>query len=149
MCGIAGKISWNTKPDPEIIRRMTDTMKTRGPDAEGIYSSEHAALGHRRLSIIDLSDSARQPMADTSSRYRLVYNGEIYNFAYLKKKLIAYGSEFRTSSDSEVIIEAYKKWGSDCVARFLIDPRRRKCFNDKQVADRSVKSPCFDDDGAI
>jgi len=147
MCGIAGKICWTKRPSADVARAMSDAMKSRGPDAEGIYSSEQCVLGHRRLSIIDLSDSARQPMADADARYQLVFNGEIYNFSYLKKKLIAYGAEFRTNSDSEVIIEAYKKWGPDCLNRFngmfafaIWDDREKSLF---LARDRLGKKPLY------
>ena len=117
MCGIAGILNFNNSaPDPALIRAMNHCMQHRGPDAEAFYESGPIALGHRRLSIIDLSESANQPMADASGRYWLVFNGEIYNFMEVKAKLPNY--PYRTHGDSEVILAAYAAWGVDCLQHF-------------------------------
>jgi len=120
MCGIAGIISSNNSLN---INRMTDVLKViqhRGPDGEGIWMSENnkVLLGHRRLSIIDLSVSANQPMISNDNDIIIVFNGEIYNYKELKEQLFSYGFEFKTNSDTEVIIQAYQKWGYDCLNKF-------------------------------
>lgn len=114
MCGIAGIVSWKGSTlDGSRIRRMTKAMAHRGPDAEGLYEEETMALGHLRLSIIDLSSAANQPFPDSSGRYLLVFNGEIYNYKEVKKLLPDY--PFRTTSDTEVLIAAYSRWGAGCL----------------------------------
>ena len=102
--------------DPAIIRRMSDCMSHRGPDADGFFIKDEVALGHRRLSIIDLSENANQPLFDASGRYALVFNGEMYNYLDVRKQLPDY--PFKTNSDSEVILAAYAKWGADCINHF-------------------------------
>jgi asparagine synthase (glutamine-hydrolysing) len=116
MCGIAGIINSKLSLDDTVIRKMTDSMAHRGPDATGIWKDEGVILGHRRLSIIDLSEGANQPFLDVSGRYCMVFNGEVYNFETIKKELSDY--PFETSSDTEVILAAYIKWGEKCVHRF-------------------------------
>lgn len=85
MCGIAGILNKKDPVPPEQIRRMTDSMCHRGPDAEGFFVDRELAFGHRRLSIIDLSDAANQPFEDASGRYVIVFNGEIYNYAEINR----------------------------------------------------------------
>ena len=92
---------------------MTDSMRHRGPDSEGFYTDGPLAFGHRRLSIIDLSDSANQPFIDNSGRYIIIFNGEIYNYAEIKPLLTGY--TFRTQGDTEVILAGYIKWGTGCL----------------------------------
>lgn len=117
MCGIAGIVGLKDKELANIkIRLMTESLKHRGPDATGVFVDNDVALGHLRLSIIDLSESANQPFFDASNRYAITYNGEIYNFKDVKKLLPDY--PFRTDSDTEVIIAAYEKFGADCLALF-------------------------------
>jgi asparagine synthase (glutamine-hydrolysing) len=118
MCGIAGIFHVeSSKPvDPERVKRMTDAIAHRGPDGSGIWTAPGIGLGHRRLSIIDIGGGA-QPMLSEDESLVLSFNGEIYNFLELRKELEALGHAFRTNSDSEVIIEAYRRWGADCVAR--------------------------------
>jgi asparagine synthase (glutamine-hydrolysing) len=116
MCGVAGLYMTTGKPDVAIVKRMTASMSHRGPDADGFYADDYVALGHRRLSIIDLSDSANQPLPDASGRYILVFNGEIYNYQEIKHELNDY--PFKTSGDSEVILAAFSKWGIRCVKKF-------------------------------
>jgi asparagine synthase (glutamine-hydrolysing) len=106
MCGIAGILNLNSDTlHGEAIRSMTNRIAHRGPDAEGIYTDHHIALGHRRLSIIDLSESANQPMWDYTHRYVMVFNGEIYNYKEVRAQLNQY--PFKTQSDTEVVIAAY------------------------------------------
>lgn len=118
MCGICGRLDWETATDPELLGRMVARISHRGPDSEGVWLAGPVALGHRRLSIIDTSPAGTQPLADLSGRYRIVFNGEIYNFETLRAELSASGSVFVTRTDTEVILEAYKKWGIDCLTRF-------------------------------
>ena len=92
---------------------MTDAIAHRGPDAEGFYDDPAIALGHRRLSIIDLSGAANQPFIDPTGNYVMVFNGEMYNYRELKQQLSDY--PFTTSSDTEVLMAAFCKWGIDCV----------------------------------
>ena len=115
MCGIAGIFNLKKeKRHASAIRAMTDAMAHRGPDADGFFVDEKTALGHRRLSIIDLSAGANQPIFDENGRYALIFNGEIYNFREIIPLLPEY--HFRTKSDSEVILAAYAKWGKNCLA---------------------------------
>jgi len=114
MCGITGILHFNKIPEaPQRVRAMTNAIAHRGPDAEGFYDDPAIALGHRRLSIIDLSGAANQPFFDRSGNYVMVFNGEIYNYLELKQELSDY--PFTTSSDTEVLMAAFCKWGIDCV----------------------------------
>ena len=121
MCGIAGICQLESSPlDPQAlhwVKAMTDRIAHRGPDGEGQWLSGPVCLGHRRLSIIDLGTGG-QPMHSADERYTVIFNGEIYNFAELKEELAANGARFRTSSDTEVILEGYRQWGVDCLTRF-------------------------------
>lgn len=116
MCGIAGVLDWNT-PDVEAVRRMVTALHHRGPDASGVIASGAAALGHARLSVMDLDDRSNQPMCDPSGRYWLVFNGEIYNFQELRRELESAGIRFRTQGDSEVLLQACVAWGEASLAR--------------------------------
>jgi asparagine synthase (glutamine-hydrolysing) len=119
MCGIAG-IIWSSEKQQagsELIRQMTDAIAHRGPNAAGHWTEGPVALGHRRLSIIDLSTGANQPLWDASGRYAIVFNGEIYNFSDIRKELDGY--PFRTNGDTEVILAAWQRWGEDCLHRFF------------------------------
>jgi asparagine synthase (glutamine-hydrolysing) len=113
MCGIAGILNKNSPATEQQVKRMTDSMCHRGPDAEGFYVNGPLAFGHRRLSIIDLSDAANQPFVDNSGRYSIIFNGEIYNYAEIKPLLAGYS--FRTHGDTEVILAGYIQWGADCL----------------------------------
>ena len=116
MCGIAGIFQLNNRTvDRETIGRITRVLCHRGPDSEGLYTDNEMALGHRRLSIIDLSEVANQPMEDASGRYVIVFNGEIYNYREVKQELADY--PYRSNGDTEVILAAYIRWGPGCLAR--------------------------------
>lgn len=118
MCGIAGVLHRDGRPaSPVTLKAMTDIIAHRGPDGEGHYCDGPVGLGHRRLSIIDLSDAARQPMATRDGRYVLSYNGEIYNFKELKAELRARGHLFHSSGDSEVLLSAFAEWGISALLR--------------------------------
>ncbi|HET9638865.1 MAG TPA: XrtA/PEP-CTERM system amidotransferase [Allosphingosinicella sp.] len=119
MCGIAGLFYVsNPKPvDPKRVRAMADVLAHRGPDGSGIWTAPGVGLGHRRLSIIDLS-TGDQPMLSADGKLALSYNGEIYNFREVKAELEAFGHRFRTTSDTEVILAAWRQWGPDCLSRF-------------------------------
>jgi asparagine synthase (glutamine-hydrolysing) len=119
MCGIAGYINLNeSSADPSVIQRMIDAIRHRGPDGEGQWVEENVAIGHRRLSIIDLSQAGHQPMLSIDGRYVISYNGEIYNFRELRKELKDAGYRFRSATDSEVVLNAYAYWGPSSVTRF-------------------------------
>lgn len=111
MCGIAG-FTWQ---DDALIRRMTDTLAHRGPDQHGAYSTADISLGHRRLSIIDLSEQGRQPLGNEDGSIHVVFNGEIYNFPEIREDLIAKGHVFQSHTDTEVIVHAYEEYGLDSV----------------------------------
>ncbi len=116
MCGIAGKLYFKEKKvTPEEIKKMTDAISHRGPDDEGIFVRENVGLGHRRLSIIDLSAAGHQPMSDEEGKIWIVFNGEIYNFLELREKLEKEGVKFRSKTDTEIIIHLYKKYGVKCL----------------------------------
>lgn len=112
MCGIAGVLHRDGRPaSPVALKAMTDIIAHRGPDGEGHYCDGPVGLGHRRLSIIDLTDAARQPMTTRDGRFVLTYNGEIYNFHELKADLSARGHLFHSTGDSEVLLAAFAEWG--------------------------------------
>jgi len=119
MCGIAGVFNLNGEPvSPVLLRRMTDAIAHRGPDGEGFYTDSFLGLGHRRLAIIDLSPAGHQPMASNDNNYVVVYNGEIYNYQELRVELESLGCQFRSKTDTEVVLYSYKTWGPECVKRF-------------------------------
>jgi asparagine synthase (glutamine-hydrolysing) len=119
MCGIAGIIDPTLSRDQgeALLGRMLESIRHRGPDNSSTWVDMPVLLGHNRLSIIDLSDAANQPME--YGDLVIVYNGEVYNYLEIKEELIAKGYRFRTTSDTEVILAAYKEWGGDCVKRFV------------------------------
>lgn len=135
MCGICGIFDMTGRPvDPDLVDRMTDIIRHRGPDGEGRLIDREIGLGHRRLSIIDVGGGA-QPIGNEDGRLQIVFNGEIYNYVELRKELQAAGHQFKTKSDTEVIVHAYEQWGDACVERFngmfafaLWDSRRRELF---------------------
>lgn len=114
MCGIAGIIDLKKTPKLKALKRMLLHMAHRGPDAEGIYQAGNVLFGHRRLSIIDLSTNANQPFFDTNNRYVIIFNGEIYNYKEVKLEI---DYPWQSTSDTEVILAAYLKWGVSCLSR--------------------------------
>ena len=120
MCGIGGEFRYDAGPaDVDAVRRTLPCLESRGPDGEGLWQRGHVALGHRRLKIIDLSEAGAQPMTDDELGLTLVFNGCIYNYQQLRDELRGHGYKFFSTSDSEVILKAYHRWGADCVQHFL------------------------------
>ena len=119
MCGIAGILNLDGAPASEsIVTSMADAIIHRGPDGFGHWAEGPAAIGHRRLAIIDLSELGKQPMHSTDGRYVMSYNGEVYNFQELRTELEGLGHAFRSHSDSEVVLHAWMEWGTKAVLRF-------------------------------
>ena len=113
MCGICGEIRFRASVDPKLaVDKMLPLLERRGPDAGGVWAKDAVALGHRRLSIIDLSTASAQPMLD--AELSLVFNGAIYNYRELRAQLIELGHQFSSDGDTEVILKAYRQWGEDC-----------------------------------
>lgn len=110
MCGIVGIIG--EKAQKDVLLSMTNAQNHRGPDYTGVWINEDICLGHNRLAIIDLSKEANQPFTDATNRYQLIFNGEIYNYLELKKEL---DYDFKTNSDTEVLLAVYIKWGKNCL----------------------------------
>ncbi len=117
MCGIAGVYNFKNLEEvqQDVLQRMTDVMQHRGPDADGVYLNGHIGLGHRRLSIIDLSEAGRQPMFSHDKQLAIVFNGEVYNFLEYRDDLIARGHTFHSKTDTEVIIYLYREYGEQCL----------------------------------
>jgi asparagine synthase (glutamine-hydrolysing) len=136
MCGICGELRFDgAEPDLADVDRMSAALARRGPDHEGSYSDGPLALGHRRLSIIDLSERSNQPLVDTELGLVLVFNGTIYNYPELRAELIGKGYHFFSDGDSEVILKAFAAWGKRCVDRLhgmfafaIWDMRARRLF---------------------
>ena len=119
MCGIAGGLGFGANAEA-TARRMTDAISHRGPDDEGIWSDESIVLGHRRLSILDLSAEGHQPMASADGRFVMAFNGEIYNHQALRNELGAAAPAWRGHSDTEVMLAAFVAWGVEAaLARFV------------------------------
>lgn len=115
MCGIAGIMRVDAAPVNAVqLQLMTDRLAHRGPDGTGIFTDGPVGVGHRRLSIIDLN-GGRQPLANEDGKVHVTFNGEIYNYRDLQRQLESYGHQFRTSSDTEVLVHAWEQWGTDCV----------------------------------
>ncbi|MEZ5541460.1 MAG: asparagine synthase (glutamine-hydrolyzing) [Pseudomonadota bacterium] len=135
MCGIAGILHFDDRPvDRQVLQSMARVVRHRGPDAEGVYVDGNVGLGHRRLSIIDLS-TGQQPMQSGDGTLVISFNGEIYNYRELRAELEQAGAEFVTDSDTEVILQAYAAWGIACQQRFngmwafaIWDRRERQLF---------------------
>src|SRR5260221_10611424 len=119
MCGIAGIVAVDRldQDAPARALRMRDIITHRGPDEAGLHCDAHAALAHRRLSIVDLS-AGQQPLSNEDGSVWIVFNGEIYNHAEVRAELEAHGHTYRTKSDTETIVHAYEQWGEACVHRF-------------------------------
>jgi len=120
MCGLSGELRLDGgAADVAAVAAMTRAMEPRGPDGTGVWSQGPVALGHRRLKIIDLSDRAAQPMTDSDLGLTAVFNGCLYNYQDLREDLRAEGYRFFSTSDTEVLIKAYHRWGRECVDRFM------------------------------
>lgn len=121
MCGIAGLLVRNGRlPAAKAFDAFTDSLAHRGPDGRGVWRDEEQGvfLGHRRLAILDRGEGGVQPMVDSTGRFRITFNGEIYNFLELRDELVQLGHVFHSESDTEVILAAYRQWGEDCQLRF-------------------------------
>ncbi len=154
MCGISGAIDFKSRTGEiasELVHRLVKSQRSRGPDFERVHDfdlhTSKLSLGHNRLSIIDLHAEANQPMFDHSQKYCLVYNGEIYNYIELKAELEALGHRFMTQSDTEVVLEAFKEWGPECLSQLngmfafaLFDRDEEKLW---LCRDRYGVKPCF------
>jgi asparagine synthase (glutamine-hydrolysing) len=148
VCGIVGIFDSRGKRaiDAQLLGRMNDAQTHRGPDADGIHRGPGIGLGHRRLSIIDLSGGA-QPLYNEDGKVVVVFNGEIYNFQELVRELTQAGHRFKTHSDTEVIVHAWEQWGADCVQRFrgmfafaVWDENRQTLF---MARDRAGEKPLY------
>ncbi|MFA6291141.1 MAG: asparagine synthase (glutamine-hydrolyzing), partial [Victivallales bacterium] len=148
MCGISCIIDKNQTIDESVLARFTDCIGHRGPDSRGFAKFANSSglpetpedkyfvgLGHRRLSIIDLSDAGSQPMFSSDKNFAIVFNGEIYNYLEIRKELEREGVAFKSHTDTEVILEAYRKWGRQCLPKFngmwafaILDRRKRTLF---------------------
>ena len=147
MCGIAGLITWQDAQGATRVRRMTDALAHRGPDDSGVAAHEGVFLGHRRLSIIDLSPNGHQPMANADGSVWLVYNGELYGTESLHQWLVGRGYEYRSHSDTEDLLHLYEERGialfpdiNGMFAFALHDRRRRKLL---LARDRLGVKPLF------
>jgi asparagine synthase (glutamine-hydrolysing) len=118
MCGILGLIHRASCVRGPLSAKALASLAHRGPDGSGVFTDDHVQFGHTRLSIIDLSDAASQPMISQDGRYVVTFNGEIFNYRELKVELETLGQRFDTNSDTEVLLTAYGVWGRDCVKRF-------------------------------
>ena len=148
MCGLAGiaKFTKITVEDIESVKRMTSKLTHRGPDSDGYYNDEIVSLGFRRLRIIDLQ-TGEQPISNRDESIWTCLNGEIYNYKTLRNELIEIGYQFKTNSDTEVIVHAYQQYGVEFVSKLkgmfaivLWDKRRKKLF---LIRDRLGKKPLF------
>ncbi|MER3426282.1 MAG: asparagine synthase (glutamine-hydrolyzing) [Thermoleophilia bacterium] len=149
MCGITGFWDFRKITTKADLLKMTDTLAHRGPDDSGIFFDfkQGVGLGHRRLAIIDLSSQAKQPMGNDSGSIWVTFNGEIYNYRQIREELVCNGHQFRTNSDTEVILRAYEQWGIECISRFrgmfafaLWDIKHNKLF---LVRDRLGVKPLY------
>lgn len=149
MCGITAVFDRSQGDLRPLVGAMTDTLCHRGPDDEGAWQSDegHVALGHRRLSIVDLSPLGRNPMVSSDGRYWITYNGEVYNFRALRAELEHSGYTFRSQTDTEVMLAAYDRWGIGCLQKFvgmfafaLWDATRRELV---LARDRLGKKPLY------
>ena len=147
MCGIAGRFNYlsGAPVAADMVRGMCDLIAHRGPDGSGVWTDGAIGFGHRRLAIIDLSPAGRQPMTTAEQDLTITFNGEIYNFLELRRELEGRGHRFRSRSDTEVMLAAYREWGIECLARFrgmfafaLWDATERKLF---VARDRVGKKP--------
>lgn len=136
MCGIAGIINLNNNPvEKSNLQKMIDILRHRGPDGDGVFIDKNIGLAHVRLSIIDLSDMAHQPMSYENENYWIIHNGEVYNYIELRQELEKHGFKFKSTSDTEIILASYIKWGENCVNKFngmwafvIYDKKNKKIF---------------------
>jgi asparagine synthase (glutamine-hydrolysing) len=151
MCGINGIVSYRSPVDPQRLCQMREALIHRGPDDAGVWmrakGPPFVGFGHRRLSIIDLSEAGRQPMSYNEGNLVVVYNGELYNYIELRNELKGLGCAFGTQSDTEVLLAAFYQWGEDCLNRLngmfafaIWDERKRRLF---AARDRFGKKPFF------
>jgi asparagine synthase (glutamine-hydrolysing) len=119
MCGIAGQINFNKPVDEKNILAMTEAIRHRGPDGDGVYVNERktAGLGHRRLSFLDLTQAGKQPMTNEDNSLWITYNGEIYNYIELRAILEGRGHQFHSHTDTEVILHGYEEWGAEVLQK--------------------------------
>ena len=146
MCGIAGIINISSPPQKPLMEKMCGIMKHRGPDGEGYYAEGAVALGHRRLSIIDL-EGGKQPLSNEDGTVWITYNGEIYNFPDIRKELIEKGHRFKTKSDTDTIVHAYEEYGVQCLEKLrgmfafgIWDDKKKRLF---LARDRLGKKPLY------
>lgn len=158
MCGICGKMYFDPgrAVDPALIRDMTEVLRHRGPDDSGVFTDGNAGLGHRRLSIIDLSRAGRQPMANEDGSLQIVLNGEIYNYRELRPGLEARGHVFRSRTDTETVLHLYEELGPACVSQLrgmfafaVWDSRRQELFLARDRAGKKPLSYALVDGGII
>lgn len=147
MCGIAGCINWHTPPRDDCLSPVLQAMNHRGPDATGIHKMSAALFGHKRLSIIDTSSAANQPMLCPSGNRMISFNGEIYNYIELQAELKKLNHHFHTKSDTETILAAWRQWGIDCLDKlvgmfaFAIWDEEERCLH--LVRDRMGEKPLY------
>lgn len=147
MCGILGVISNRQKLDKHLFKIALSSLRHRGPDGSGIWEDGNVMLGHRRLSILDLSKNGKQPFVSNCFRYVITFNGEIYNFLEIKKELEILGHSFYTDTDTEILLNAYIEWGKTCFNKFngmwalvIWDKKEKSLFFSR---DRFGKKPLF------
>lgn len=155
MCGISGIIKSDLDPSSSGIELMVARLKHRGPDANAYIRLKGCYLGHNRLSVIDLH-TGDQPMSYDNERYWITYNGEIYNYRELKKELTGLGCQFKTQSDTEVLLASYKTWGAECLERFrgmfsfaIWDNKEQRLFAARDIFGEKPFYYAFSHDGAM
>ena len=146
MCGIVGALS-KERIQGDPIENVLHLLSHRGPDDRGLYKSSHVHLGHTRLSILDLSFSGHQPMSYLDERFWVTFNGEIYNYIELREQLIHLGYQFRSQTDTEVLVAAYAEWGEACLLKLrgmfafsIWDTQQQRLF---LARDRVGEKPLF------
>jgi asparagine synthase (glutamine-hydrolysing) len=148
MCGFSAVVALDgQRPDLAVVKRMSTLLAHRGPDDDGLFEEAHVALAFRRLAILDLAPSSHQPMLSADARHVIVFNGEIYNFLELRDELKSLGHVFASQGDTEVLLAAYRQWGSACLERLngmwafvIYDRRERTLFG---ARDRFGVKPLF------
>ena len=149
MCGIAGRYNYlsHNPVDPDVLKGMLELWAHRGLDGEWVYHQQDMGFGHRRLAVLDLTEAAHQPMVRGNGRLVITYNGEIYNFKELRNTLEGFGHQFRSQSDTEVVLAAYEQYGVDCLRHFrgmfalaIWDAGQQQLF---LARDRAGKKPLY------